>query len=229
MAHEKVWDSCFLKDPSNGTDVTLHLPGSDEYPDPLAQSVDFAKRYSYVLLANQLGSHQDINVDEYPDYMYHSYKGSAKPLSQSKDLFKAKNGLLVASGAMFDLLQEFNIGATRLHHVPMRKHDQKTPVEGRWYFLHIRENRNCLIPERSTGVERIMVTDLWAVKSDSWSRDPNETFQLCVDPTEAGDLDLWRDSRAQNVVFFSDRLKEAITKAGLSFKSGNDFRACKVV
>lgn len=209
--------------------MTLHLPGSDEHPDPLAQTVDFAKRYSFVLPANLLGSLQDINVDEYPDFMYHTYKGSVKPLSQSKDLFWGENKLLVVSGAMFDLLQEFNIGATRLHHVPLRKHDQKTPLEGRWYFLHIRENRNCLIPERSTGVERIMVTDLWAVKSDSWSRDPNEAFQLCVDPTEAGDLDLWRDSRAQNVVFFSDRLKEAITKAGLSFKSGNDFRGCKVV
>lgn len=229
MAHEKVWDSCFLQDLSNVAYVTLHLPGSDEHPDPLAQTVNFAKRYSYVLPANLLGSIQDINVDEYPDYMYHTYKGSVKPLSQSKDLFFAKNGLLVVSGAMFDLLQAFNIGASRLRHVLLRKHDQKTPLEGRWYFLHIRENRNCLIPERSTGVERTRAADRWDVKPDSWSRDPNETFQFCVAPTAAADLDLWYDSRARSVLFFSERLKEAIERAGLSFKSGNDFRACKVV
>jgi len=229
LAHEKVWDSCFLMDASIVAHVTLHLPGSDEHPDPLAHSVDFAKRYSYVLPANLLESRPDITTEEYPDYMYYTYQDAQQQLSNSKDVFEAKDGLLVVSGAMHDLLQKCNLGVTRLHEVPLRQHDQRTPVEGRWYFLHIRENRNCLIPEKSTGVEPSMIANQWYVKPDIWSDDPNEAFQLCIDPTAAADLDLWRDNRAERVVFFSDRLKEAIERAGLSFKSGNDFRACKVV
>lgn len=209
-------------DTANVTYVSFHLPGSDEHPDPLTQSVELSNRYGYVLPGSIPGSAQDIDADEYPDYMYHTYKDSAEPHFKWKDVFIGGGGLIVISGAMFDLLQGFNLGATRLQNVPLRKHDQTTPVEDRWYFLHIRENRNCLVPEQSTGVEASRSADRWRVNSEA-------KYQLSIDPTAAADLDLWRDSRARSVVFFSHRLKQAFTAEGLAIKGGNDFRPCRVV
>lgn len=222
MAHKKVWDSCFLKKTSNVAYVSFHLPGSEEHPDPLGLSVEFSNRYNYVLPGSIPGSAQDIDAGEYPDYMYLTYETGEELPSKRNDAFIGAGGLIVVSGAMYDILQGFNLGATRLQQIPLRQHDQRTPVEGRWYFLHIRENRNCLIAEESTGVEATRSADRWRVNSEA-------KYHLTVEPTAAADLDLWYDSRARSVLFFSDRLKEAIERAGLSFKSGNDFRACKVV
>ncbi|WP_412554170.1 imm11 family protein [Shimia sp. MIT1388] len=218
MAHEKVWDSCFLSDPEAGVYVSFHLPGPDGEACSLEQTVDLAQRYRHVSPGNIPNSPQDIRVEEYPDYMYPTYREGVSP-DQMRDVFKGKNGLVVISGAMFDLLQKFNLGATRLKAIPLREIDQATPVDGRWYFVHFRENRNCLVPEKSTGVEPTHNDHRWRIETD-------EKYRLCVDPSSAGDLDLWRDSRATDVVFLTDRLKEAIEEAGLVIKGDSKFREC---
>lgn len=220
MAHEKVWDSCFLSDPEAGVYVSFHLPGHDGKAISLEQTSDLAQRYGFVLPGDIPKSPQDIRIEEYPDYMYPTYQEGVSP-DQMRDVFKGKNGLVVISGAMFDLLQKFNLGATRLKGIPLREIDQATPVDGRWYFVHFRENRNCLVPEKSTGVEPTHNDHRWRIETD-------EKYRLCVDPSAAGDLDLWRDSRATDVVFLTDRLKEAIEEAGLVIKGDSKFRECLI-
>ncbi len=220
MAHEKVWDSCFLSDPEAGVYVSFHLPGHDGKAISLEQTADLAQRYGFVLPGEIRNSPQDIRVEEYPDYMYPTYQEGVS-LDQMRDVFKGRNGLVVLSGAMFDLLQKFNLGATRLKAIPFRETDQATPVDGRWYFLHFRENRNCLVPEKSTGVEPTPNGHRWRIETDN-------KYRLCVDPSVAGELDLWRDSRATDVIFLSDRLKEAIDGAGLVIKGDSKFRECLI-
>ncbi len=220
MAHQKVWDSCFLSDPESVVYVDFHLPGPDGEACTPKQAADLAKRYRFVLPGEISSSPQDIRVEEYPDYMYPSYREGVSP-DQMQDVFMGEHGLVVISGAMFDVLQKFNLGATRLKAIPLRGTDQVTPVDGRWYFLHVRENRNCLVPEKSTGAEPTDSSHHWRIETD-------DKYRLCVDPSAAGDLDMWRDSRAMMVLFLSDRLKKAIEEAGLVIKGDSKFRECLV-
>jgi hypothetical protein len=167
---------------------------------------------------------QDIDVSEYPDYVYFEFRDLPKKTKENlPDIFTGHLGLVFVSESMRDLLMEFELGRTRFHEVELREYDQETPYPGRrWFFMHILENRRTLVPEQSTGLNPV------GSEGMVWSSFSEGSSKLAVDPSSANDLDFWMDRSIRSRVFFSDRLKVAIKESGLSAR-WLGFRRCKTV
>nr|WP_171101615.1 DUF1629 domain-containing protein [Ruegeria sp. HKCCD7255] len=166
----------------------------------------------------------DIEISEYPDYVYFGYRDIARKKKENlPDIFTGFLSLIYISGEMHDLLTQFELGHTRFKEVELREYDQKTPFPGRrWFFMHIRENRKTFVPEKSVSIHPV------GTKGKAWSAHPEGDNKLAIDATNACDLDLWIDRSIRNRVFFSDRLKIAIKDSGLSAR-WLGFRPCEIV
>lgn len=209
MMHSKVWESQLLFDTRNVQMIDVHFPGA-ETKDLLR----FQDRYDAV---------EDIPVREYPAYIHFSLRDVPKKKKDNlPDIFQGELGLVFVSGAMHDLLTQYNLGRTRFHQVPLFEHDQKTPRPGRWYFMHFLENRKTLVPEASTGLRPV------GRSGRIWKSFREEGDKIALNPAAAEGLDLWLDRSLRTGVFFSDRLKCAIKDAGLNAR-WLGFRPCKVV
>ncbi|PSL18342.1 hypothetical protein CLV88_11187 [Shimia abyssi] len=120
---------------------------------------------------------------------------------------------------MHDLLQQFELGETRFSQVQLFEYDQKTPIEGRWYFIHIREERSSFLADQSVDLRRPIV------ERGRWEPGFSEDRLFVLDPEKVGDVDLWFEERVKRVVFFSDRLRQAIKAAKLKTR-WMGFREC---
>ncbi|WP_422048612.1 imm11 family protein [Shimia sp.] len=194
--------------------IDFHFPGQAGHPSPDAVALDFLRRY-------HIGSEEDIETDEYPDYAYFRIKGTEKKQNALRDIVTGYNGFVVVSGDLFNVLQSFELGKTRFKRIPLLAYDRKTLISDSWYFVHFREERNCFVPSQSTGLVSQRGPDSWTVDDDS-------NFHLAVDPSAAEGVDIWGDRSAVKMMFFSERLHKAITSANLNVK-GMCFRRCKVI
>jgi hypothetical protein len=211
MRHEKILESRIFREWS------LFRPVDAKFlKDDLRSLADLSQRY-------RSNARLDISVEEYPEYIFFELRDlSDKKKDSLPDIFSGVGGFVYISGALYDLMQQFELGKTRFKEVPFYEYDQTTLRTGRWYFMHIREDRRTHVQEESTGLEpRGTTGKKWRILSGS-------EHQIAVDPKNAADLDLWHDSSIRASTFFSDRLREAISSSGLKTQHMG-FRACKVV
>lgn len=210
MPHKKVWECQLFSSLRNMQCIDVHFT-----PNDLETRDDFGRRYDN-------GHGPDLTVSEYPDYIFFNLRDLPDKRKDSlPDVFMGVGGLAYVSGALHDLMQQFDLGGTRFGEVPLYEYDQETKRPGRWYFLHIREDHRTLVPEASIGLEHTNV-------AGRWKTDLSGNHEVALDPSRVGELDLWRDRSLRNGVFVSDRLKKAIKSAGLSTR-WLGFRPCKIV
>jgi hypothetical protein len=211
MRHEKVWESHIFREWS-----LFHPVDAKFLKDDLRSLADLNERY-------RSDARLDVSVEEYPEYIFFEVRDlSDKRKNSLPDIFSGLDGYVYISGALYDLMQKFELGETRFKEVPFYEYDQTTLRPGRWYFMHVREDRRTHVQEASTGLEPL------GDSGQRWRIWPGSEHQIAVNPENAADLDLWHDSAILGATFFSDRLREAINSSGLKTQHMG-FRACKVV
>ncbi|MEM7729992.1 MAG: hypothetical protein AAF311_12080 [Pseudomonadota bacterium] len=139
-------------------------------------------------------------------------------------------GILV-SGAMIDLLSNFDLGETQVLELPlfegvdrpraefigMDQPDLSRPVPGRWGLLHVLAKKAALYDEGCEGID-FLVEKPWLDEPPTMGQVPyrSKMTVLALDAEAAcTSVDLWFDERISDVPFISDRLRRAIEKAGL--------------
>jgi hypothetical protein len=140
---------------------------------------------------------------------------------KGRNWVRITGGLYVISEAFRNLLVDFDLGSTQIVEVPY-VHPHGLPVAGRWFLFHISETRTCLVAEQSTGIKKH-----WANVAQ-WVPDWSTSELLAVTAASADGVDVWIDLSMKGRIFFSDRLKSAITAAGIRSR-GMKFQRCLVV
>jgi hypothetical protein len=142
--------------------------------------------------------------------------------ADSPDWFGIASAMSMISDRFRDLLlSRFDLGTNELFEVPLYEFDQVTPRPGLCYLLHIRQTKDTLIPEGSTGLEqRGKTPGKWRLRSAHG--------ELTVRASAAAGADIWIDLHMLGAIFVSDRLKAALTSPGLR-APGIPFRPCTVV
>ncbi len=196
---------------------------------PFVRKIDFHLRDNSV--ANQAAASQKFLYPDgqplppelVPDYIFFKYFDLTEAYrAKSPDWFGSTGAMNAISERFRDLLlSRFDLGANELFEVPLYEFDRVTPRPGRWYILHIRQTKDTLVAEQSTGLEPN------GRKSGFWTYAPGEA-QLAVHASAAAGADLWIDLHMLGAIFVSDRLKVALTSPGLR-APGIPFRPCTVV
>lgn len=137
-----------------------------------------------------------------------------------KDAYKIIDGLLLVSGDLFNLLNQFDMEGVQFFEVPIHADDKGTPTDlPNHYVLNIYGSKNALIPELSENIEHPwIVSPEKPLRTDVWT--PGALADVvALSDTAATGSDLWRDPLYKSTLFFSDRLKKEIDASGLKTKA----------
>lgn len=134
--------------------------------------------------------------------------------------FVIANALPVVSGAVAEVMSQFNLGNASLHPVPVFKRDKETLIEGDWFFLNYGNVKHVFVPEQSKEVSRIETTDYWSMPINPQDGDVAVSAEALEGP------DIWVDPRCRKVFYLSQELASAIRERKLS---NHFFKKCAVL
>ena len=124
------------------------------------------------------------------------------------DIFKAVGRLLIVSEKTHDVLRRFDLGRTGLFEVPIHANGlDAPPLEARYWYLHVAEQKDGFLPEQSEGVV--------CLKEGAWWRSDYHQDTLAVKASVAEGVDLWADRRFRDRLFATDALKQDLDAAGV--------------
>ncbi|MEM8750671.1 MAG: hypothetical protein AAGF28_10225 [Pseudomonadota bacterium] len=121
------------------------------------------------------------------------------------------NGFVMVSSKAADVLRQFDLGAGALYPVELFDKDRVTPVEGEFFYLTHGNSKDSFLPDKSP--------EAWNNYRDGsvWSPPPNPLDdQLFYGPSALEGPDIWREERTYWGLMMSDRLVQALKKAGAS-------------
>lgn len=129
----------------------------------------------------------------------------------------------VISKEIADVLRQFDIGATNLYPVAMRRADKGTTFDQEFFILNVGVPKDTLVPEQSPGASAA-----GSKTNRYYQLSVYEDDQLTVKGTASYGSDFWVDPVISGGQFFvSDRLYAALSKAGLA--APLMFRRCRVI
>ena len=128
----------------------------------------------------------------------------------------------VISKDIADILRQFDIGATNLYPVAMRRADNGTTYDQDFFILNVGVAKDTLVHDQSRGLKEYKL---------AWTfyryRSPQEDG-LAVKRSVLDGSDVWLDPILRGGMFFvSDRLHNALSHAGLAAPLA--FKRCRVV
>ena len=153
-----------------------------------------------------------------PEFLYYKTDRALKP--NRHHAFNIVDGLLVCSPQLRDVLAAHDLGASRLHRVPIYADAEKTPSGLEPHFLlHVTEGKpDTFAPEASKNVEQFQREDEKVPRPDAAWRGRYNQDVLAVRRGSDEGADLWHDPKLRGRLFASDRLKTAIEAAGIGPK-----------
>ena len=166
------------------------------------------------------------------------------PVSRSfPDLAVMNGAALFVSGALIDLLSQFNLGPSPMIELPFfdqknispygdrapdLRPDRDKPIPGRWGMLHVLARKSAFVPEQARYFRGPCRSTFDGTQE--WRLDPGENFVVALKAaTVCKGVDIWRDPRLPNFMFFSDRLITAIGASGLRMPAFADLGEAKLV
>ena len=202
----KVWDTNFISHSQNST------------------RIDYQSTWDKMDYLNDYEMQIPTPRNHAPDFLHFNvYDLPERKKAALPDMFKVINGLIVVSQRFCDLLQDFDLGKTRLFEVPLYEYNQKDRRPGTYYILHIGEQKTSFLPDESTGLE-----SLGSGETLVWMSDVDEDkLALSKDAALTG-VDLWMEAKMRSRIFFSDRLKMAIKDHKIT-ASSLKMRPCKLI
>ncbi len=195
---DKIWFSDFLKRPGQYyyyrfSEDILSL---DEYRK-MTGALRHGAEYDYSWLPNKM-----------VEYLLFGSKNRKLKPAIAIDTFYVND-------ALHDLLAGFNLGKTHLH--PVSFYDKDGVVkqhDGQYYMVQMKEPREVL--DRAIGVEQGWISEKHApsgkIVAQLWGDLGH--WPMLLKAGFSSDVDLWCDFAVQKTLFFSDRLKQALEKAG---------------
>lgn len=119
------------------------------------------------------------------------------------------NGFTMVSGKAADVLRQFDLGEGAIYPVQLFDKDRTTPVEGEFFYLTHGNRKDSFLPHRSPDAR-----DNYG-DGHVWSPPPiPENDQLFYGPAALEGPDIWRDEKTRRGLMMSDRLVQALKKAG---------------
>jgi hypothetical protein len=193
----KIWNTTFPDETGNGRNIDFHLPDN---------------RLEHRVALGTAAKYPDgkpLSPGLVPDYIFFSLKDLREDYrAKTPDWFRVMGGVHVVSEKFRNFLTGFDLGATQFFEVPLYEFDQKTRRPGRWFVFNIRETKDTLVAEQSTGLkQRGMTVGLW--------RSHVGEDVLAVRASAAKGVDLWIDLHMLGRIFLSDRLKSSLKGAGI--------------
>jgi hypothetical protein len=141
--------------------------------------------------------------------------------TSTPDWAKIHGGLHLVSEKFRSLASDFDFGEDEFFEIPLYENDHETRRPGRWFLFHIRETKDTLVAEQSTGLVEAAATVGY------WFSHAGEDV-LAVKASAATGADLWVERRMAGRIFLSDRLMSALKAPGMQMGT-LEFRPCIVV
>ncbi len=202
----KVWNTRFPSDSRASVGVDYRLMDND-----LSNRVLVSNAFNYP-------DGKPLRSTLVPEFIFAKVPGD--PL-KARNWVRICDGLYVISQSFRNVLVNFDLGTTQIIEVPLVDR-QGVRQPGHWYLFHISALKSCLVPEQSRGIKQNEFVDVdW---EPSWSIEE----LLAVNPASSEGVDLWIDPHMSRRIFLSDRLKSAITDAGVRSR-GMAMHRCFVV
>lgn len=139
-----------------------------------------------------------IDRSELPEFLYF-LGGVPQKKKTLPQVCGIQGGFTLVSQKAVDILQQFDLGATRLHQISIYENDKTTLHSSDHYILNVAETARCFVPERSKYAEKF--GSIWRVVA---------VDEVAVLPNITCSFDLWADPELFEILFVSDRLAKAL-------------------
>lgn len=123
------------------------------------------------------------------------------------DVFVVQARTTIVSSRFRDVLLQFDVGNTRFYEATIEKRNGDL-FEGSWFVMNDTERKDALIPERS-NVRPFSHVSLGSTHVKVGINKPDYTVSSIANDG----VDMWREARLRDGVFFSDQLAEAFKAA----------------
>lgn len=203
----RVWATQFMNRPSY-----LHSVCADGVPDWR----EFHRAYDQTLPFDRSNVPTRLLVKHYP-----------KP---STDVFSIEGGVMVVSEKLAGIISNFDLGPaptetdphpSRAELLPLPLFDKGgTKKIANVCMLQVSSHKDGWIPEESSTRQYHAHRDLFSMTVAPLSLGFNRSAQ-------GTGADLWRDRRASDVIFLSDRLYRAMQDAGI--EKLDEFHPCRMI
>jgi hypothetical protein len=163
---------------------------------------------------------QPVDDRRVPEFLHYGYEDHVA--GGLRDAFSIVDGLLVCSPAFRDVLVAHDLGATRLHEVPIYADAEGTKPSGLppHYLLHVLEAKpGTFVPEQSENVKQFMNALEKTPRPDAPWEGIYRNDILAARADAAEGVDLWHDPNLLSRLFLSNRLAQAIRAAGLKSRA----------
>ena len=135
------------------------------------------------------------------------------------DLFFA-NSVWVVSKRCADIIGKFDLGAGSLYPVQLLEDDRMTVTDTTYFCINFGNRITAILPDLSTGIRKTF-NDYYRLKGVVNDDDIKLSAAAVSGP------DLWIDPLLEGVLFLSDRLHAALSKAQV-LKGFGDLKRCIV-
>jgi hypothetical protein len=146
---------------------------------------------------------------------------SGKPLKK-KLSHLANSGFWFVTSEAADVLRQFDLGGCRLHPVEVLMEDRKTPLPGSYFVLDFDSWKDVFLPDQSP--------DVAMMRGSSFRRSPRLSTKddaAVLSRSSLEGADLWWNENVIGTFFLSDRLVQALRKAGVD--KPFTLRRCRIV
>lgn len=179
------------------------------------------KRYVDAMRRNAEG--EPLPADRFPKEFY--WKQTDRKVERLPDFFSA-NAFWVISGAVAEIMREFDMGENGLYPTRFVQRDRVTPIPDTYFCLNFGVRKSSFVPERSLNI-RGPIGHHQGYKV--WQPPlPTKTDDLALDATALEGPDLWMETPTLIDTFFlSGPLVKALKAAKLTRQMR--LRRCRIV
>ena len=161
-----------------------------------------------------------LPAERFPKEFYGEYYD--KSYKKQPDIFMA-GGFWCVSKACADVLNQHDLGETKLYPAKFFQHDRKRPVEGEYFCLALGEQKQAFLPEESPNCRKPHETvDIWKLPLGKVNDN-----DCAVSEAALGGAVLWADPLVRHAFFLSDELVQSLKAAKLTRRWG--LRRCRII
>lgn len=176
-----------------------HAPGEVE-----------ARRRSEVVRNGWRNGARHLTQDEIPDGLLLKGVKNAPELGYDNAWAFAPSGALIIRDDFRKIIEDMDPGLHQFLDMPvfLKYRKEQISAKGDWFLLNVTHRQANVDFEKSTGLQDL-----------SWSPDKLVAMpsNVVLDRNTLSNVNMWREKGCMYALFLSDRLHEAIKKAGIKF------------
>jgi len=134
----------------------------------------------------------------------------SRPLTKKLPHLSSCGGFMVVTSEAANVLRQFDLGGCKLHPVEVLLEDRATPFPGSYFLLDFDSWKDVFLPDQSPDFPEMRgAKDMWAPKTRT------KEDVVVLSSAAKGGADLWWCPKIYEAFFLSDRLVQALRKAGV--------------